>query len=162
MFEFALIVKTLFVFTCLVYASYSDIKKGEISNKVWWVMGVVGVLFLTIDFVFIPVLCSVVTMSIVMFVFYRFKWFAGADVKAMLCLSVLYPYFVNPAPLPLLPPFRFSFLPLPFPIIALNILFFSLLSGGLYSIFFRKRRGIAFLPHITIGWFIILIIENFI
>ena len=153
--------KTIFVFTCLVYASYSDIKRGEVNNKVWCVMGLAGVLFVIVDFAFVSLLCSVTIMSIVMFAFYRFKWFAGADVKAMVCLGILYPYFVNP---PLLPSFAtsFRFPILPFPIVALNILFFSLLSGALYTIFLRKRRGIAFLPHIAIGWGIVLIIENFI
>ena len=155
------LIKTIFVATCLVYASYSDIKTGEVSNKVWCVMGFAGVLFVIMDFAFASLLASVAIMSIVMFVFYRFKWFAGADVKAMVCLSVLYPYFVNP---PLLPFFAtsFRFPLLPFPIIALNILFFSLLLGALYTVFLRKRRGIAFLPHIAIGWGIVLIIENFI
>lgn len=156
------LIKTVFVFTCLVYASYSDIKTGEVSNKVWCVLGLGGLLFVIIDFAFIPLLCSIVTMSIVMFIFYRFKWFAGADVKAMLCLSILYPYFTNPTPLPSSPSLRFSFPLLPFPTIALNILFFSLLSGALYTILLRKRRGIAFLPHITTGWIIVLIIETFI
>jgi len=156
------LIKTLFVATCLVYASYSDIKTGEISNKVWCVLGLAGVLFIIADFVFVSLLCSILTMSIVMFVFYRFKWFAGADVKAMICLSILYPYFSVVPPLPLLPSLHFSFPLLPFPTIALNILFFSLLSGTLYSVVCKKRTAIVFLPHITVGWIAVLIIENFI
>jgi len=153
--------KALFVFACLGYASFKDIKKGEISNYVWLIL-LSGSLFLIIERTdMFQFLCSVVTMSILMFAFYRFKWFAGADVKAMLCLSVLYPYFINSSSLPSFPlPFRFPLLP--FPTAILNILFFSLLSGALYSVLFKKKKGIAFLPHITIGWFIVLIIESFI
>ena len=156
------LIKSLFVFTCLVYASYSDIKTGEISNKVWCVMGLAGALFVIVDFVFVALLCSVGIMSIVMFAFYYFKWFAGADVKAMLCLSILYPHFIAAPLLPLLPTLHFSFPLLPFPTVALNILFFSLLSGTLYSVLCKKKSGMAFLPHIAIGWIIVLISENFI
>lgn len=158
--EFELI-KNLFVFTCLLYASYTDIKKGEASNKIWCILGLGGILFCVIDFVFIPLFYSVIAMSVVMFIFYHLQWFAGADVKAMLCLSILYPHFTNTISLPLLHPLRFSLPILPFPNIALNILLFSLLSGALYAVLLGKKRGIAFLPHITVGWVIVLIIESF-
>jgi len=154
-------IKIIIVAICLVYASYSDIRRGEVSNKVWSFLIIVGLVFLITDFVFVPLLCSIIMMSIIMFAFYRFEWFAGADVKAMLCLSILYPYFINPTSLPSFPS-SFCFPLLPFPITALNILFFSSLSGALYTIFTRKKGGIPFLPHITIGWIVVLIIESFI
>jgi len=153
--------KVLFVFACLGYASYKDIKKGEISNYVWLILLSGSLFFIFGGIDIFPLFCSVVMMFALMFVFYRFKWFAGADVKAMLCLSVLYPYFINSSSLPSFPlPFRFPLLP--FPTVILNILFFSLVSGALYSVLLKKKGGIAFLPHITIGWLIVLIIESFI
>ena len=168
MFEYIEHIKILVVFACLAYASYKDIKEGEISNYLWCILFAFGSIFLIIEIDSVNVLFalffSVATMLILMFAFYRFQWFAGADVKAMVCLSVLYPYFVN---LNSLHSFTssslsFRFPLLPFPTFVLNVLFFSLVSGALYSILFRKKEGIAFLPHITIGWVIVLIIENFI
>lgn len=159
-------IKIIVVFACLAYASYKDIREGEISNYLWCVLLAFGSLFLIVDGVniLLPLFCSVTTMLILMLAFYRFQWFAGADVKAMLCLSVLYPYFTNPTSLHSFAslPSSFRFPLLPFPTFTLNILFFSLLTGALYSLLLKKKEGIVFLPHITIGWITVLIIKNFI
>ena len=83
----------------LVFASYSDVKTREVSNLVWILMGVSGGSFILVE-LFIgsgslslfQLFLSLVTGAIFAFLLYLLN-FGGADVKAIISLSVLFPTF---------------------------------------------------------------------
>jgi len=83
----------------LVYASYSDVKTREISDLVWILMSVFGVFFILVE-LFIgsgslslfQLFISLAVGAIFAFLLY-FLNFGGADVKAIISLSVLFPTF---------------------------------------------------------------------
>lgn len=90
------------VFLCLfflVYASWSDWKKREVSNKVWAVMAPSAFLLTSVQFVLFAqdllifyVLSFVITSSLAIILFYAGA-FGGADSKAFICLSLALPYY---------------------------------------------------------------------
>jgi len=79
----------------LVYASYTDVRRREVSNLVWIVIGVSGILFATVE-LFIGSLSlfqifkSLIAGAIFAFLFYILN-FGGADVKAVISLALLFP-----------------------------------------------------------------------
>ena len=95
-FDVARILLCVFVFA---YASWSDWKAREVSNKVWLVMAPLAFLLTTVQFVlFNPswlllfVLSFGVTAGLSVALFYVGA-FGGADAKALMCLALALPLY---------------------------------------------------------------------
>ena len=94
----------------LIYASWSDYKTREVSNKVWIILGPLA-LALTgfqilayssqpLQSVIVYVLAFVVTSGLALGVFYA-GGFGGADAKAFMCIALalpVYPDYLLPQP----------------------------------------------------------------
>jgi len=133
----------------LIYASWSDYKSREVSNKVWVILGPTDLALTAIQFlVFAPellqtyVISFAVTSALAVAIFYA-GGFGGADAKALMCISLALPVY----PSYLLPQSSGLFSPI-FP---LTIFTNSVLLGAL-SVFYalfrnliwksRNRRGV--------------------
>ncbi len=111
------ILKLLFCAPFLIYSCYSDMKTRTVSNKVWKFMLAGAIPFLVYDIQAsgIPYLWQIlISTSIMFFIAYVLFFtgaFGGADAKALIVLSILFP--VYPAFIlhkPLLGLFSFSLL----------------------------------------------------
>lgn len=84
--------------SCLLcYAGYSDLKRREVPDTVWLVMGASGVLFTCVELFMgtlapLQVLKSVLVGVLFAALLYILN-FGGADVKAMISISLLFPAF---------------------------------------------------------------------
>lgn len=83
----------------LVYASWSDLKKREVSNKIWMIFAPLALALTSLQFfVFSPeslytfVLSFVITSVLSITLFYAGA-FGGADAKALMCLSLALPSY---------------------------------------------------------------------
>jgi preflagellin peptidase FlaK len=79
----------------LVYGSYSDVRTREVSDVVWVVMAVFGVFFACVELhmgslSLFQLFKSVIVGAIFAFLLYILN-FGGADVKAIISLSLLFP-----------------------------------------------------------------------
>jgi preflagellin peptidase FlaK len=83
----------------LVYASYSDVKTREISDLVWILMSVFGVFFILAELFIgsgsLPLFQLFISLAVgaIFALLLYFLNFGGADVKAIISLSVLFPTF---------------------------------------------------------------------
>lgn len=92
------------IFLCLavfVYASWSDWKKREVSNKVWLIMAPVAFVLTFVQFVFYSPhwlqlfgLSFGITAGLSIALFYAGA-FGGADAKALMCLALALPVYPN-------------------------------------------------------------------
>lgn len=131
--------RTVICLSFLFYASWSDYKTREVSNKVWVIMGPLAFVLTTFQFsVFIPellvtyILSFAVTSVLALVVFYA-GGFGGADAKALICISLtlpVYPSYFLPQPSGL-----FS------PLFSLTIFTNSVLLGAL-SVFYALFRNL--------------------
>jgi preflagellin peptidase FlaK len=99
-----LILDGLRVTLCLsffVYASMSDLRTREVSNKVWVVMAPLALTLTLFQFalfsskslsLFIISFAITATLSVVLF---YVGAFGGADAKALICLALALPYYPN-------------------------------------------------------------------
>jgi archaeal preflagellin peptidase FlaK len=88
----------------LVYASWSDYKTREVSNKVWaalgpLALGLTGFQFLVyspqpLQFLTSYVLAFAITSGLAVAVFYA-GGFGGADAKALMCIALALPVYPN-------------------------------------------------------------------
>ncbi len=88
----------------LVYASWSDYKTREVSNKVWVVLGplsltLTGIQFLAyspqpLELIISYVLSFLITSGLAIAIFY-FGGFGGADAKALMCIALALPVYPN-------------------------------------------------------------------
>jgi len=83
----------------MVYASWSDWKKREVSNKVWVVLAPLAFLLTSVQYVLFArhllisyVLLFAVTSGLAFVLFYAGA-FGGADAKALMCLSLALPHY---------------------------------------------------------------------
>jgi len=91
--------RVLLALVFLFYASWSDWKSREVSNKVWAVFAPLALALTTIQYVFFAqwllfyyVLSFAVTFVLSTVLFYAGA-FGGADAKALICLSLALPYY---------------------------------------------------------------------
>jgi preflagellin peptidase FlaK len=92
------------IFLCLavfVYASWSDWKKREVSNKAWLIMAPVAFALTFVQFVFYSPnwlqlfgLSFGITAGLSIALFYAGA-FGGADAKALMCLALALPVYPN-------------------------------------------------------------------
>jgi preflagellin peptidase FlaK len=86
----------------LIYASWSDYKTREVSNKVWVILGplalaLTGLQFLVyssqpLQFLTTYVLAFAITSALAIAVFYA-GGFGGADAKALMCIALALPVY---------------------------------------------------------------------
>jgi preflagellin peptidase FlaK len=86
----------------LIYASWSDYKTREVSNKVWAILGplalaLTGLQFLVyssepIQFIISYVLSFAITSGLAIAIFYV-GGFGGADAKALMCIALALPVY---------------------------------------------------------------------
>ncbi len=90
--------RVLLCLSFLFYASWSDWKKREVSNKVWAVLAPLALLLTSVQFVLFDgdlllyVLSFAVTSGLAIVLFYAGA-FGGADAKALICLSLALPHY---------------------------------------------------------------------
>jgi preflagellin peptidase FlaK len=83
----------------LAYASWSDFRKREVSNKVWVIFAPLALVLTSLQFfVFSPQLLhafalSFVTTSVLSVTLFYAGAFGGADAKALMCLSLALPSY---------------------------------------------------------------------
>lgn len=88
----------------LVYASWSDYKSREVSNKVWAVFGPLALLLTGVQILFFSsqtfqmvtfyVLSFAITSGLAITIFYV-GGFGGADAKALMCIALALPVYPN-------------------------------------------------------------------
>ena len=88
----------------LIYASWSDYKTREVSNKVWIILGPISLVLTSFQFlVYSPqpvqdiifyVLSFGITSGLAIIIFYV-GGFGGADAKALMCISLALPVYPN-------------------------------------------------------------------
>jgi len=85
----------------LIYASWSDYKTREVSNKVWVILGPSALALTALQFlIYSPqllvsyVLSFVITSALALAVFYA-GGFGGADAKALMCIALALPVYPN-------------------------------------------------------------------
>jgi len=110
-------IRVLLCLTFMVYASWSDFKKREVSNWVWAIFAPTALALTSLQFfIFAPeslytyALSFVITSALSVTLFYGGA-FGGADAKALMCLSLALPAY----PVHLLQPYSDFVSPL-FPI----------------------------------------------
>ena len=85
----------------LAYASWSDFRKREVSNKVWVIFAPLALALTSLQFfVFSPeslhgFVFSFVITSVLSIVLFYAGAFGGADAKALMCLSLALPSYPN-------------------------------------------------------------------
>jgi preflagellin peptidase FlaK len=126
----------------LIYASWSDYKTREVSNKVWVIMGPVALILTSFQFlVYSPQplqlviaygLSFAITSALAIVVFYA-GGFGGADAKALMCIALALPIYPNhllPQPVGFVSPL--------FPI----TIFTNSVLLGAFSVFYALSRNI--------------------
>ncbi len=88
----------------LIYASWSDYKTREVSNKVWVVLGPLALALTAFQFLMYSsqplqllisyVLSFAITSGLAIVVFYA-GGFGGADAKALMCIALALPVYPN-------------------------------------------------------------------
>jgi len=97
-----MVFRVIVVFFFLLYASWSDIKSREVSNKVWALFGPIGLtltllhIHLTKSYLRLGDLgLSFLIATILAVALFYLGFFGGADAKALICLSMSLPYYPN-------------------------------------------------------------------
>jgi len=92
--------RLLTCFTMLAYASYSDLKTREVSDKLWVIFSLIGIAFnsiaLIFDFTFqllTLIIASIVITFLISFTLYYLGFFGGADMKALIVIALLLPTY---------------------------------------------------------------------
>jgi len=85
-------------FIFLSYASWSDLKKREVSNKVWAIFFPIAIAFTLIRIALgeIPLFLSLLSIALTFFVSFillELNFFGGADFKAIVCIGIAFPSF---------------------------------------------------------------------
>jgi preflagellin peptidase FlaK len=142
-------VRVILCLSFLVYASVSDFRKREVSNKVWLVMAPSGFALTIVQFMlFSPDLLPLYALSfglttgLSVALFYGGA-FGGADAKALMCLALVLPIY----PADLFRGFQSnaSSLPLGFPITVFTngvlLAAFMVVYSAVRNCFWRLRTG---------------------
>jgi preflagellin peptidase FlaK len=131
-----------FCLSFLIYASWSDYKTREVSNKVWIILGPITLILTSfqilvysvqpIQAIIFYVLSFGVTSILAIIIFY-IGGFGGADAKALMCIALALPVYPN------------NLLPLPpgfiSPLFPITIFTNSVLLGAL-SVFYALFRNL--------------------
>ena len=138
------LLKFLFIIICLIYASYTDLKQRKVPNYLWLFMfpfAIISFIYTLFQFNSITILlaCSI-SIAFALVCWYA-NGFGGADAKAIIILSLFYPYF---------------YLNVPY------VMWVVLIAGILSLIYsllnkLKLRSEQVFIPFITIAFVIVFI-----
>ena len=95
------IINYLVAVPILCIGAYTDLKYREAKNILWLIMGIIGIILLLIppyDLLYIAIMIIIIILLFVMF--YCLPTVGGADIKAMMALSILFPYPIGASYLP--------------------------------------------------------------
>ena len=136
-------IKFIFVLLCLILASYTDIKTREVSNNLWLFMLPFGLLIFSFELAqsFLLTLSNFLLASLIVLIAYKFTKFGGADVKAIIILSLFYPYCI-------MIPISLIYLEIGFIIL---ILFYGIKN----KLKFEKGYQYPIIPFLTVGFVIV-------
>ncbi|MCP8316222.1 MAG: prepilin peptidase, partial [archaeon] len=95
-----LLLKLAICFIMLSYASYSDWKTREVDDKLWIFFSFIGITLNIIELSFysnpqllILIITSISLSSLISFILYYFGFFGGADMKALVVISLIIPVY---------------------------------------------------------------------
>jgi len=145
----------------LIYASWSDYKTREVSNKVWVILGPLALALTAFQYLIYSsqplqllisyVLSFAITSALAIAIFYA-GGFGGADAKALMCISLALPVYPNHL---LLQPLGFVS-----PLFPITIFTNSVLLGAL-SVFYALFRNLLWIVRNRGGVFEGLETESF-
>lgn len=92
------IIKVLITLSILLKASIEDLKKREIDDRLWIFMITSAIFLNTVEYIFQPfdLIFALIQFGIVFFyanIMYYLLRFGGADCKAIICLSIMFPTY---------------------------------------------------------------------
>lgn len=128
----------------LAYASWSDLKTREVSNKVWILYAPIALFLTTLQYVLLAkdllynyILSVVIIVPLSLILFYA-GGFGGADAKALICLSIALPHY----PIYLLASQSSLILPIGYfqPVFALSIFINAVLLASLSVLYVLLRN----------------------
>ena len=91
--------KLLFFTPFLFYSCYSDIKTRRVTNNLWLIMLASGVVFILFDILthgllyIVYVFISAGFMFVIVYIFFQLRILGGADAKALIILSMIFPTY---------------------------------------------------------------------
>ncbi len=95
-----LLLKLTTCFIMLSYASFSDWKAREVDDKLWILFSFIGITLNAVELYFyynsqllMLVIISISLSSIISFTLYYLGFFGGADMKALLVISLIIPVY---------------------------------------------------------------------
>ena len=133
-------IKFIFVLLCLIIASYTDIKAREVSNSLWLFMLPFALLTFYYELMytsFLALLCFVLP-TLVVLIAYKFTKFGGADAKAVIILSLFYPYWLM--------------IPISLVYLEIGLITLILFYGIKNKFKFKKDCQYPIIPFLTIGF----------
>lgn len=142
------------------WAAVRDIRTRRVPNRVWYVLGGLGIALLLVDLVgwypfttfgdrlhLIQIGVSLVFVAPLGYVFWRLGGFGGADAKALMALAVLFPtyptYFVPPTLVDLGAPAVLPVQPTAIGVFSLTVLTDTVLVGLAYPLALAARNAAA-------------------
>lgn len=97
-----LLLKLFICFIMLSYASYNDWKTREVDDKIWILFSFIGITLNIIELYYLSnlqllflVITSISLSSLISFVLYYFGFFGGADMKALIVISLIIPVYYS-------------------------------------------------------------------
>lgn len=91
------ILVVIFSSSCLIYASWRDLKSRSVTNGLWLLMIAVGIPFASyslfihrISFLILLTFSLLFTFALA-YLLFRLRLFGGADAKSLICISLLIP-----------------------------------------------------------------------
>jgi preflagellin peptidase FlaK len=163
------VISVVFCFSCLIYASWLDIKSRSVTNWLWLLMIVVGIPFALYNLFifripfFISLIFSLLFTFALSYLFFRLQLFGGADAKSLICISLLIPthpgfhFFSHHSPISL--SLNTGFIPFPFAIstllnatiltliVSISLFFYNLPNLCLRHKVLRKNLGYMFIGY---------------
>lgn len=98
-----LLLKLTTCFIMLSYASFSDWKAREVDDKLWVLFSFIGITLNAVELYFyynsqllMLVIISISLISVISFTLYYLGFFGGADMKALLVISLIIPVYYPP------------------------------------------------------------------
>jgi preflagellin peptidase FlaK len=144
------LVKTTIALLFLLYASLSDWKSREVTDKLWTVMAPLGLALTLIEmyingFSQLPLygICFGLTSTFAIAIFYA-GGFGGADAKALMCLALMLPFYPTTLPTPIAnepSPISLKFFPLSIFNNSVLLAALTAIAMLLYNIVWRLRTG---------------------
>lgn len=153
----------LLVVPVLVWAAYRDVKTRRVPNRTWLPLGGLAVVLFVWEgvtsfaaggpvwtFFIVGTTISLLIVAPASYLFWRFGAFGGADAKALIVLSLLFPIYPAYEVGPYLLPLEIT----PTGAFALTILTNTVVVGACYPLALAIRNSLAgrFTPVMFVGW----------